>query len=207
MSLNESCGCEPRRVPTYNANCLLAQPDLAPCEVRRKFADEALGRVTIEITPVAGTVINAATFVMPGFAAAARVCFRAVTVTLLGDGVDDAPVTVDIVRLAAVRLYEKPDGSWAWARSEWTSEQASLVQATTGRCACAVACAECVPPIGGWVAKLEFASILPILGDKLRFVIEYKAERTPPCCELTKLCGEPEMEPVAYGSAPEYINT
>lgn len=204
-----SSGCQtPARVPTYNANCLAAQPDLAPCEVRRRFADESLGRVTVSTTLAVGGTLSVSNIILPGFAAAAKVCFRAVTVTeTQGDPAVTTAVTTDIVRIAPVRLYENPDGSWSWARDEWTSEQASLIQATTGRCACQVACAGCVGPLGGWVVQLEHTEVTAVALTTLRYVLEYKAEASAPCCELRKLCGEDLVTPLSYGESPTFYTT
>jgi len=195
--MNESCGCQVPKVPTYNANCLAAQPNLAPCQVRRIFADESLGRVALSKVVAATDNLERTNLIFPGFAAAARVCFRAVTITA-----DGAPITVDVVRIAAVKLYRKPDGSWTWARSEWTSEQATLVQATSGRCACAVACKDCVGPLGGFVLQFEHGAVEA--GDNFRITVEYKAEATSPCCSLDDLCGEEELTPVPYGESAEF---
>lgn len=194
------CSCQLPKVPTYNANCLAAQPDLAPCQVRRIFADESLGRVSLTRAVLLGENLERTNIIFPGFAAAARVCFRAITITVNGS----TPVPVDVVRIAAVRLYRKPDGSWAWARSEWSSEQATLVQATSGRCACTVACKECVGPLGGFVLQFEHEAVA--VGDAFKATVEYKAESTSPCCNLDDLCGEEELTPIPYGESPEFYD-
>jgi len=164
--------------------------------VRKIFADQQLGKVTVQAAAIAGTMV-AIEIALPGFVASAEACFRAVRAAL-----GATPLGVEIVRLAAVRQTLEPDGSWVWARESWNSEQAEPAQTKDGRCPCVIVCAGCIPPDGGWRVRLEVPATSTALGDVVNVTIEYKAEAKAPCCTIEPRCGSPIVPALPYGSMP-----